>query len=244
MTDVRKTSSSLILGEDYDGRFFVLNAKRQMVAELYKPYGRRVELGLDPGGYDVFFEQDKQRMTSSLTLQDGERRELARSALRETRLLPTRRRGAEGAGEADLLDGRLRGQMEVSGRHRGGHFTFLHWVRPTLAFQVGFGAATFGGDTDVWVGARYYPRLAGPIRPWLGAALGRFLVTEPVGGRADELSYYDRAQLGGLTGAGADLYVGRWITASLELRGTSAGGRWRVEPYFGLGVTVGGRTRK
>ena len=49
MTDVRQTTASLILGEEYDGRFFVLDARRHLVAELYKPYGRRIELGLEPG---------------------------------------------------------------------------------------------------------------------------------------------------------------------------------------------------
>ena len=49
MTDVRQTSSSLVLGEELEGRFVVLSDKSRLVAELYKPAGRRVELGLDAG---------------------------------------------------------------------------------------------------------------------------------------------------------------------------------------------------
>ena len=40
LTDVRQTSSSLVFGPDYDGRFFVLGPRRQLVAELFKPSGR------------------------------------------------------------------------------------------------------------------------------------------------------------------------------------------------------------
>ena len=45
MTDVRQTSATLVLGEDLEGRFFVRNAARELIVELFKPRGRRVELG-------------------------------------------------------------------------------------------------------------------------------------------------------------------------------------------------------
>ncbi len=34
MTDLRQTSAGLVLDEDLDGRFFIRNAERQLVAEL------------------------------------------------------------------------------------------------------------------------------------------------------------------------------------------------------------------
>ena len=49
MTDLRQTSATLVLGEELDGRFFVRNAKQELVVELYKPYGRQVELGARAG---------------------------------------------------------------------------------------------------------------------------------------------------------------------------------------------------
>ncbi len=112
LTDVRETASTLVLGPEYDGRFFVLNTRRQLVAELYKTHGRQVELGLEPGEYDVYFEQGQQLLASSLRLEDGQRRELARQELRPSRRQPTRRRGGEpGSPGRDLLDGRTRGQF-------------------------------------------------------------------------------------------------------------------------------------
>lgn len=52
MTDLRQTSATLVLGAELDGRFFLRNARRELVVELYKPFGRKVELGVEPGSYE------------------------------------------------------------------------------------------------------------------------------------------------------------------------------------------------
>ena len=49
ITDVRQTTAMIVLSESLDGRIFVRNAKQELVVELYKPQGRRVEIGLDDG---------------------------------------------------------------------------------------------------------------------------------------------------------------------------------------------------
>jgi hypothetical protein len=82
MTDVRQNSASLIFGEEYDGRFVILSERRHLVAELYKPSGRRVELGLEPGEYEVYFSQDSHLLKSTLTLKEGQRQELTRVDLK------------------------------------------------------------------------------------------------------------------------------------------------------------------
>jgi len=76
MTDVRQTAAGLVLSEDLNGRFFIRNAARQLVAELYKPAGRQVELGLEPGIYDVHFEREPSLFASTVELVDGQRQVL------------------------------------------------------------------------------------------------------------------------------------------------------------------------
>ena len=49
ITDMRQTTASIVLGEALEGRIFIRNAKQELVVELYKPAGRKVELGLEPG---------------------------------------------------------------------------------------------------------------------------------------------------------------------------------------------------
>ena len=73
MTDVRQTSAGLILAEALQGRFFIRNANRQLIAELFKPAGRRVELGLEPGAYRVHMAREVQSATTSVELAMGQR---------------------------------------------------------------------------------------------------------------------------------------------------------------------------
>jgi hypothetical protein len=244
MTDLRQTSASLILGEDYDGRFFVLSQERRLVAELFKPRGRKVELGLDAGEYEVLFQQDQQRLVSKVTLVEGQHKELLRSELREApRHATTRRGGAASDGlEDDRLDGRLRGQFGATVlRSRGSRFTLLHWARPTLAYELGFGTPTFGGSTDVLLGARYYPPLKGSFRPYAGAALGRLEVYEPVFG--GEGGVYEHGIVGGELKVGLDVLLNRSVSMHFDGRGAFTDGRRKFSTEFGLGWSFGGRPR-
>lgn len=73
MTDVRQTSAGLVLAESLQGRFFIRNANRQLIAELFKPAGRRIELGLEPGTYRVHMAREIQSATASVELAMGQR---------------------------------------------------------------------------------------------------------------------------------------------------------------------------
>lgn len=95
MTDVRENSASVILAEEYEGRFVVVSGKRHLVAELYKPAGRKVELGLEPGEYEVYLAEQRGLSKSTIALVEGQRQELVRAALKPTERIPTRLRGSE-----------------------------------------------------------------------------------------------------------------------------------------------------
>jgi hypothetical protein len=111
ITDVRETSCAIVLGPEFDGRFWVRNARRILVAELYKPAGRTVELGLEPGTYTVQYEREPQLLDSLVTLAEGDRRTLAESSFKVVKRAETRVRG--GAPEEEkptglLMNGRTR----------------------------------------------------------------------------------------------------------------------------------------
>jgi hypothetical protein len=239
MTDVRQTSSSLVLSPDDEGRFFILGPGRQMVAELYKPQGRQVELGLEPGEYEVYLEQDKQLLFTSMQLADGQRKGVVRSDMRKARRLPTRLRG--GAGPADLLDGRVR--FELS----SGPLTALYWPRPKVALLASYTyeplRGLYGG---LQVGARYYPSRFGQVRPHFGLAAGAFgfqerpynpyLVYAPGGTR-----------FGWSLDLGLDVYLGRHLTLSMNSDANFAnygGYHSEVAVRLGVGWTFGGKARK
>jgi len=269
MTDIRQTSASLILGPQYDGRFLVLDSHRHLIAELRKPYGRNVELGLEPGQYEIYFEQEQTLLASSLRLDEGQRHELARQELRRTRRLPARRRGPglSRAAKGDLLEGRWRlaglgavtnigVRIASNGVKTGGAAgagVLSRWVRKDLALDfwtmgVGLGAsstgaeAQTGGDLGFLVGTRYYPRLPGTVRPYLGGALGAFRHVCFLNARTTTEKGIHDTGLGGLLGGGADLMLGRSFNFSLDGRLTLRSGRpSRFDLWFGFGWTFGGR---
>ncbi len=240
MTDVRKISASLILGSDFDGRFYILDAAGHLVAELHKAEGRAMELGLEPGEYRVYYEQAEKLLSAPLKLGEGQRQELVRGRLEPARRLPTLSRG--GAGAFDPLYRRTR--AEFVGRWWGGEIettsdgqgtsrisdppmggSLLHWPRPTLALEVGFstagvvesdstGGSFVGATRGFSLGARYYPRVSGPLRPFGMANVG---VYDDVG--IDASRAEDRGPGPGATlGFGADLLL--WGRVSLSTHGT------------------------
>ena len=107
MTDVRQTSATLVLGEDLDGRFFIRNAAHELVVELYKPRGRKVELGVEPGAYEVRIEQTKGSLLAKTQIADGGRVVLEPRQFGVTTVEATRPRG-----------GAESGRFAVAGRHR------------------------------------------------------------------------------------------------------------------------------
>ena len=94
MTDVTQTTATLVIGEALDGRFFIRNAARELVVELYKPRGRRVELAVEAGTYEVRIEREKDALVASTVITDGSRIVLAPSQFGVAAFEPTQLRGA------------------------------------------------------------------------------------------------------------------------------------------------------
>ncbi len=97
MTDVRRNVSGLALTEDLDGRIYIRDAGRRLVAELYKPADRAMELGLEPGQYTLYLETGGENLRSAeLALAVGERKGLGAAQFREVDLESAVRRGGRG----------------------------------------------------------------------------------------------------------------------------------------------------
>lgn len=267
LTDLRETSSSVIFGADYDGRFFVLDSKRQLVAELYKPHGRPIELALEPGEYEIYFAQDKDLYTSTVSVAEGQRRELERDELHASDRLPTQSRGESlDPTRFDLLDGRTRLQLlvglssvsvrsgideEAVNVEASGGLAVSYWFRPDLAADAmvvtfGAGAETLGDElvkvralVALLLGMRYAPPMNGFVRPYLAAGVGPFFDT-----RVTEVGFVDTTEVdvdpGAALGGGVELYFGRSFSASVDGRVSLVVDR---DPdyhlMFGLGWTFG-----
>ena len=104
MTDMRATTAGLVLGKDLEGRFYIRNPKGELVAELYKPRSRSMELGLPPGAYSIRLEQPRSLDTASVTLSEGGRETLVLSRFqRMPREATVFRGGQSGGNPGDTL---------------------------------------------------------------------------------------------------------------------------------------------
>ena len=56
MTEVRRNAAGLWLDEALAGRLYICNVEHRLIAELNKPAGRVMELGLEPGAYSLYLE--------------------------------------------------------------------------------------------------------------------------------------------------------------------------------------------
>jgi hypothetical protein len=243
MTDVRQNSASLILGAEFDGRFLVMDSHRRLIAELVKPAGRRVELGLEPGQYQVYYEQQKALLTTTLRLVDGQRQELVRDGLMTAERLPTTRRGddPEMKQPTDNLDGRWRmlfqgGVTNISVTTTptttnvggaSGAMQLSTWVRPDLSLDLRIHSidagvvtsgrsTTTGMDVGYLAGARYHPPLHGALRPHIGGSIGAFTHTGTVSTYTTSVTGLGGTRFGGTLEAGADFRIGGHFLFNLD----------------------------
>lgn len=162
ITDLRETSSSLVLGEDISGRCYVREQKAGIVIEVEKPAGRRIELGVGPGRYEVHCQSGSGARSSQFKAEDGASRVLTHGDFSNAKLDPTLMRGGadpggrigmEGVHRVAFEDGPMRyrhahtqpiygpgpPQVWVAGRSQtgfSGNFTVSHWLRPRTALEL------------------------------------------------------------------------------------------------------------
>ncbi len=93
MTDVRRASVILVLGEDIFGQLFIHDRNDRLVVELTKAPGRRIELGLEEGEYRVINIPEGGVFESTFKLDEGDEYELTPSEFAETDVEYTTPRG-------------------------------------------------------------------------------------------------------------------------------------------------------
>ena len=68
LRDVRETSAGLVLDKELRGRFFIRDDDDHLVAELYKPQGRQMTIGLEAGKYKIHMSRDPELWASHIEL--------------------------------------------------------------------------------------------------------------------------------------------------------------------------------
>lgn len=135
LTDLRQTTAGFAVAAPIEGRFYVLDARQRLVLEFLKPAGRMVDIGLEPGVYDVRFERVPKAWRGRLELKEG----------------PHQLLDVNGFGPASLEFTRLRGidttpEYRLDGRHQAGVMVGM-WDGPP-------GTPSAGGSPTPFIGAR------------------------------------------------------------------------------------------
>ncbi len=208
MTDVRQTSAGLILAEVLQGRFFIRNANRQLVAELFKAAGRRVELGLEPSTYRVHLAREVESATTLVELAMGQREILdedhfeiivrERTTTRGGIKYSVKRSRVElrggywnPGGESTTNTGGLSRQ---GAENVMGSVAYTYQLNKNLALMVRYAGLFEEAENNVGVlgisqdvvsilsflfGARYYwPLAPSPFRPYVVASVGPYFLQD------------------------------------------------------------------
>lgn len=93
LTDLRGSSAVLVLAPALEGRLYLRDASRRLVAELHKVRGRPLELGLEPGTYGVTLDTGARLLEGDVALVDGQRVELSPARLSAVVREPVASRG-------------------------------------------------------------------------------------------------------------------------------------------------------
>ncbi len=208
MTDVRQTSAGLILAEVLQGRFFIRNANRQLIVELFKPAGRRVELGLEPGMYRVHMAREIQSATATVELAMGQREILdedhfeiivrERTTIRGGVKYSVKRSRVElrggywnSGGESTTNTG---GLLRQSVENLMGSIAYTYQLNENLSLMVRWAGliaevennvSALGSSQSVVIvmpllfGVRYYwPLVPSPFRPYVVASAGPYFLQD------------------------------------------------------------------
>jgi hypothetical protein len=244
MTDVRQLSATLVLAEDVEGRFFIRNASQELIAEVYKPLGRTVALGVEPGNYEVRVEREKTALLARTTVGDGTRLVIDRTQFGPTTLAPTRTRGdvpvmpyaVEGRNRLDLRFGMFRAGASGTASHgissgeAVGGLQYMRYVRENVAVTLNM------EGTELQAGSAI-----GPEGPFTGVT-GLFAMPVGVrwnpftfGGRTDAIKPFIAGGVGPVIGETLGTFAANGTVLSGSRTAATIGGYVRAGADFHLG---------
>ncbi len=93
ITDVRESSAGLILNRSIYGKFIIRDTDSILIAELTKPFGRDIEIGLSGGKYTVINIRDGKLYEAETEVDDGSRVTLRTGSFQMEGKEETRARG-------------------------------------------------------------------------------------------------------------------------------------------------------
>jgi len=120
LTDLRQISSKLVLPKELSGRIYIMNADRQLIAELFKPEGREIELGMQSGNYSIYVDSGTLFLAASVKMSEKQTTVLEQQLFTPTKKEPSTLRGPS------IYAAERRPVPPVRKFEVGGHYSSFH----------------------------------------------------------------------------------------------------------------------
>ncbi|MDR2900850.1 MAG: caspase family protein [Treponema sp.] len=101
LTDLSETSASLLLGEDITGRISIRDSSDYLIAEVTKANHKAMELGLEPGRYQLTLQQGDRFFRTNVTLTEESQTPVKMGNFTQVNASPSTARGGNNGGSDD-----------------------------------------------------------------------------------------------------------------------------------------------
>lgn len=95
LTDIKEYSAGIQLSKSISGRVFIRDEKGQLIVELLKQAGQKMELGLSKGKYQIHVEKPNETLSGTFVISKNSRAQVSQGDLKKLQLEKTRLRGDE-----------------------------------------------------------------------------------------------------------------------------------------------------
>ncbi|MCL2269822.1 MAG: caspase family protein [Treponema sp.] len=137
LTDIKETSAGIVFDEKLTGRLSIRNNADHLIAEITKTAARPLELGLEPGQYQITLQQGGDLLRAEFFLAEGRRTLVTRDNFTFTTANPARSRGGD----------------EVPSRRTGVYTIFFNYINePVRVPMVGFVNIARGNNSSLQAG--------------------------------------------------------------------------------------------
>jgi hypothetical protein len=214
-TDLRATTGGLSLAKDLAGRIYIRDARGLLAVELGKPEGKAMDIGLEPGRYDIVLDREGGRYRGTVSVGDKRRTLVSASDLVWYPAEAATARGNEAPGpETDATAIRVSPiSFNLLPELPGGLFSSDSDRRVSINILIGSTASLSGFEVAGLVNAE-----SRHVTGFQAAGLGNLVAGDVSGFQAAGLANYAGGDLVFVQAAGLVNYAGG------ALRGVQAAG--------------------
>jgi hypothetical protein len=117
LTDLSETSASMVLGEDVTGKVSIRDSSDYLIAEVTKANHKSMELGLEPGAYQLILQQGDRFYRTNVTLSENRQTPVTMGNFTLINASPSFPRGGNDSSNGNMFSEEDRRLIDEAKRH-------------------------------------------------------------------------------------------------------------------------------